>query len=54
MNKLYATLYALLIGIIAIYTGEIITFIMLGLILISLNNIHHTLKQIVYKEEKVE
>ncbi|MFC9601348.1 hypothetical protein ACFTQL_26635 [Peribacillus butanolivorans] len=39
-------LYALLIAIISIFTGELVTFIMLGFILISLQNIHSTLKEI--------
>ncbi|MFB7637326.1 hypothetical protein [Peribacillus butanolivorans] len=39
-------LYALLIAIVSIFTGELVTFIMLGFILISLQNIHTTLKDI--------
>ncbi|WP_179133983.1 hypothetical protein [Halobacillus massiliensis] len=41
-----STLYFLILGIIAIFTGEIVTFIMLGFILISLHNINTTLKKI--------
>ncbi|WP_163583348.1 MULTISPECIES: hypothetical protein [Gracilibacillus] len=40
-------LYALVLGIISIVTGEIVTFVMLGLILISLQNIHRVLKELV-------
>ncbi|WP_430786700.1 hypothetical protein VBD025_14495 [Virgibacillus flavescens] len=39
-------LYALLIAIVSIFTGELVTFIMLGFILISLQNIHAVLKEI--------
>jgi hypothetical protein len=35
------------LGIVSLYTHEVVTFIMLGVILISLNNIHSTLKEIV-------
>jgi hypothetical protein len=38
--------YALLLGFVAVVTGEIVTFAMLGLILIALNNIHRTLQSI--------
>lgn len=40
------------IGVISFITREVVTFVMLGIILISLNNIHSTLKEIkkVYKE----
>ncbi|WP_185959658.1 hypothetical protein [Lentibacillus cibarius] len=37
-------LYAFLLGIIALFTGEIVTFIMLGFILVTLTNINNTLK----------
>ena len=39
-------LYALTIGVISWFTGEIVTFVMLGIILISLNNINSNLKKI--------
>ncbi|WP_194842004.1 hypothetical protein [Gracilibacillus salitolerans] len=45
-NWLYG-LYALVLGIVSIITGEIITFIMLGFILISLQNIHRVLRELV-------
>ena len=38
-------LYALILGLVSIVTGEIITFVMLGFLLISLQNIHSTLKE---------
>ncbi|SDN22511.1 hypothetical protein [Bacillus sp. OK048] len=44
-NWLY-TLYLFVLGVISFITGEVVTFIMLGVILISLNNIHSTLKEI--------
>lgn len=49
-NWMYG-LYALFLGFIAFFTGEIITFIMLGFILMSLNNINTTLKKN-HKKEK--
>lgn len=44
-NGLY-TLYFLVLGIISFFTREIVTFVMLGGILIALTNIHSTLKEI--------
>ncbi|MEW9033519.1 MAG: hypothetical protein AB2404_12485 [Planifilum fimeticola] len=38
--------YALLLGFVAVITGEIVTFAMLGLILIVLNDIHRTLREV--------
>ncbi|MGW6380706.1 hypothetical protein [Peribacillus butanolivorans] len=47
-------LYALLIAIVSIFTGELVTFIMLSFILISLQNIHSTLKDILkVNKEKI-
>lgn len=45
MNTWLYSLYALILGVVSIFTGEIITFVMLGFILLSLNNIHSTLKK---------
>lgn len=45
---LYAS-YAVLLAGISIYTGEIVTFIMLGFVLLALNNIHRTLVKILAK-----
>lgn len=46
------TLYALILGIVSFFTGEIITFIMLGFILIALININTTLKKIIPKGDE--
>lgn len=46
MNNWLYGLYALILGLVSIVTGEIITFVMLGFILISLQNIHSTLKEL--------
>ncbi len=43
---LYVT-YAVILAIVSFYTGEIVTFVMLGFILLSLNNINSTLKKLV-------
>lgn len=47
-------LYALILAIVSMFTGELVTFVMLGFILISLHNIHGTLKKIleVKQQEK--
>lgn len=39
-------LYVFILGIISFITHEVVTFVMLGVILVSLNNIHSTLKDI--------
>lgn len=49
-NWLY-TFYFFVLGIISLITREVVTFVMLGIILISLTNIHSTLKEIL-KENK--
>ena len=46
MKNLYYFLYALMLGIVSFFTGEIVTFVMLGFIIIVLQNINTTLKQI--------
>lgn len=46
MNNWLYTLYFIVLGIISFITGEVVTFVMLGLILISLTNIHSTLKEL--------
>lgn len=46
MNYLSFTIYAILLAVLAFFTGEIVTFIMLGIILVALQNIHGTLKNI--------
>ncbi|GKV64715.1 hypothetical protein NCCP2331_08680 [Sporosarcina sp. NCCP-2331] len=45
MNNKWYGLYAMILGIVSIFTGEIVTFIMLGFILIALININTTLKK---------
>lgn len=52
MNNWMYTLYALILGIVSFFTGEIITFIMLGFILIALININTTLKKIIAKGDE--
>ncbi len=52
MNNWMYSLYALVLGVFAFFTGEIVTFIMLGFILIALININTTLKQLVKKDDK--
>jgi uncharacterized membrane protein YraQ (UPF0718 family) len=44
-NWLYG-LYALILGLLAWQTGEIVTFVMLGFILMSLQNIYVILQKI--------
>ncbi|MFD2680353.1 hypothetical protein [Bacillus seohaeanensis] len=46
MNNWWYGFYFLVLGIIAFFTREFVTFIMLGFILLSLNNINATLKKI--------
>lgn len=53
MNNWWYSFYFLVLGVIAFFTGEIVTFIMLGFILLALNNIHSTLKKI-YKQNNGE
>ncbi|MGM8215470.1 hypothetical protein ACLIA0_07825 [Bacillaceae bacterium W0354] len=48
MNYWY-TLFAIILGVVAIFTQEVITFIMLGFILIALVNINNTLKKVLEK-----
>ena len=44
MNNKWYGVYAMILGIVSFFTGEIVTFIMLGFILIALININTTLK----------
>ncbi|WP_173719842.1 hypothetical protein [Bacillus massilinigeriensis] len=44
-NGLYMV-YAVILGVVSFFTHEIVTYVMLGFILLSLNNIHGTLKKI--------
>ncbi|XKG83442.1 hypothetical protein LG307_14270 [Sutcliffiella horikoshii] len=53
MNWWYR-IYFIIIGIVSFFTGEIVTFIMLSFIFLSLNNIHSTLQQIyIQNKEKI-
>lgn len=54
MSNWTYTLYALILGIVAFFTGEIVTFIMLGFILMALININTTLKRIYEKNDGKE
>lgn len=52
MNVLYIVSAAVL-GIVSVFTGEIVSFVLLGLILIALNNIHMTLQDISRKLDRM-
>ncbi|NBI30540.1 hypothetical protein [Chengkuizengella marina] len=54
MTNIFYGIYMIVVGIISIFTGEIVTFIMLGIILMSLNNINSTLKMIYKKLNQTE
>lgn len=46
MNNWLYIIYIFVLGALSIYTGEIVTFVMLGFVLIILNNINTNLKRI--------
>ena len=46
VREVWYVIYVILLGLIAIGTGEIVTFIMLGIILLALQNILKVLKEI--------
>lgn len=46
MNNFMYALYFIVIAALSIITGEIVTFVMLGLVLLTLTNINRTLKEI--------
>ena len=52
MSNVLHILYAILLGFLSFITGEIVTFVMLGFILLSLTNIHTTLKKIYLQNER--
>ncbi len=52
MNNALYILYAIVLGVVSIVTGEIVTFIMLGFILLSLNNIHKILVKLYLQNEQ--
>lgn len=45
MSNWWYGFYFLILGVLSFFTGEVVTFIMLGFILLSLNNINNTLKK---------
>lgn len=45
MSNTWYGVILLIVGVYSYFSGELVTFIMLSLILISLNNINHTLKK---------
>lgn len=54
MNNVLLVIYAIVLAVISVFTGEIITFIMLGLVLIALVNISRSLKQLIeLQKEKI-
>lgn len=46
MGNFVYILYALILGVVSLFTGEIVTFALLGVIIIALNNINSTLNKI--------
>ncbi|RDI39123.1 hypothetical protein [Falsibacillus pallidus] len=52
MSSWWYSLYFIILGIVSFFTGEIVTFAMLGLILIALNNINITLKKIYHQNKQ--
>lgn len=51
MNKGFYVFYGVLLAALSIFTGEIVTFLMLGFILVALNNINTTLKKSLKEKE---
>ncbi|BBH18679.1 hypothetical protein Back11_00240 [Paenibacillus baekrokdamisoli] len=51
MNYVYALLVGVL-GVVSIFTGEIVTYVFLGFILLALNNIHKVLQDISKKMDR--
>jgi hypothetical protein len=47
--KIIYILFAFVLAVVAIFTGEIVTYIVLGFILLALNNILDVLKKILIK-----
>ena len=55
MRDILYVLWAVLLGVVSIFTGEIVTFIMLGMILLALNSISKhliDLKALARKDEE--
>jgi hypothetical protein len=51
-NGYLNVLYAVLLAAVSIFTGEIVTFIMLGFVFMALLNINATLQKILKKMDK--
>ncbi|MDY0409639.1 hypothetical protein ACFFIS_05450 [Virgibacillus soli] len=51
MDKWLYVVYAIILAALSFFTGEIVTFIMLGFILLALININNTLKKLVQHQE---
>lgn len=51
MNWLYV-IYAIILAALSVITGEIVTFIMLGFLLLTLTNINNNLKKMNEKMEQ--
>ena len=52
LYKIYYLFFAIALAILSYFTGEVVTFIMLGFILMSLNNINSTLKKILERLDR--
>jgi hypothetical protein len=52
MKNWQYTLYLFILGVISFITKEVVTFVMLGIILVALNNIHSTLLEILKNQKK--
>lgn len=50
--KILYSLFFLVVAVISVFTGEIVTFVMLSIILISLVNINTNLKTVINKLDK--
>ncbi|WP_217587595.1 hypothetical protein [Lentibacillus saliphilus] len=46
MKNILYVFYVAILAVISVITQEVVTFIMLGFILLSLNNIHNVLKRL--------
>ena len=53
-GNIWNVLYLIILGIISLFTREIVTFVMLGFILLSLTNIYMILKEISKKLDHKE
>ncbi|UTR09986.1 hypothetical protein MM300_19215 [Evansella sp. LMS18] len=53
MQSILYGLYGAIIAFIAFFTGEIVTFLMIGIILMTLHNIHSTLKEMLKVNKEI-